>query len=64
MHRQNTGGETGGKKSLGSPRRRWENTIKIDLTRMGRGDVEWTYLAQDRDKCPVVVNVVINLRVP
>jgi hypothetical protein len=56
--------ETGGKKSLGSPWRRWENTIKIDLTGMGCGDVEWTYMAQDRDKWPVVVNMVINLRVP
>jgi len=28
------------------------------------GDVERTDLAQDRDKWPVVVNLVINLQVP
>jgi len=39
------------------------NTIKIDLTGMGCGDVERTDLAQDRDKWPVVLNMVISLRV-
>jgi hypothetical protein len=52
------------KQVSGSSRRRWEHTIKIDLTGMGCEDVEWTDLAQDREKWPAVVNTVINLRVP
>ena len=30
-------GETGGKESLGRPRRTWENQIKMDLREMGWG---------------------------
>jgi hypothetical protein len=28
----------------------WEDTIKIDLKEIGWEDVDWTILAQDRDK--------------
>jgi hypothetical protein len=31
---------------------------------MGRGDMDWTELAQDRDRWQALVNVVINLQVP
>jgi hypothetical protein len=50
------------KRPLGSPRRRWEDGIKMDLTEIGWG-VEWIHLAQDRERWRAVVNAVMNLRV-
>jgi hypothetical protein len=38
-----------GKTSLGRPRRRWEDDIRMDLRETGSKDVEWLHLAQDRD---------------
>jgi hypothetical protein len=57
-------GKPEGKRPLGKPRRRWMDNIKIDLREIGRGGVEWTDLAQDRDKWRAIVNTVRNLRVP
>jgi len=28
---------------------RWEDNIRMDLTGIGWGDVDWMHLAQDRD---------------
>jgi hypothetical protein len=36
------------KRPLGGPRRRWMNNIKMGLRDIGRGGVDWIYLAQDR----------------
>jgi hypothetical protein len=52
-----------GRRPLGR-RRRWEDNIKIDLREIGFGDVDWIYLAQDRDRWRALVNTVMNLRVP
>jgi hypothetical protein len=49
---------------LGRPRRRWEDNIKIDLREIWFGDVDFTHLAQDRDRWRALVNTVMNLRVP
>jgi hypothetical protein len=49
---------------LGRPRRRWEDNIKTDLRDVGCGCVDWTGLAQDRDRWRALVSVVMNLRVP
>jgi hypothetical protein len=38
----------GGKRSLGRPRRGWDDNIKMDL-KIGPGGVCWTDMAQDRD---------------
>jgi hypothetical protein len=57
-------GEPEGKRPLGRPRRRWENNIKINRREVGWGGVDWIYLAQDRDQWRVLVNMVMNLRVP
>ena len=54
-------GKPEGKRSLGRPRRRWEDNIKMDLGEVG-GD--WMELAQDRDRWRALVNAVMNLRVP
>jgi hypothetical protein len=57
-------GKPEGKRPLGRPRHRWEDTIKMDSqeVRGGRGD--WMELAQDRDRWRALVNTVKNLRVP
>ena len=52
-----------GKRPLGRPTQRWEGNIKMDHQEVGWG-VEWTDLAQDRDRWRAVVNAVMNLRVP
>jgi hypothetical protein len=51
------------KRSLGRPRRRWENGIRMDLRETGWGSVDWIQLAQDRDRWRALVNTVMNLRV-
>jgi len=57
-------GKTDGKKALGRPRHRLENTIKMDIQEVEWGDMDWTDLAQDTDRRRAPVNLVINLRVP
>jgi hypothetical protein len=52
------------RRPLGRPRRRWEDNIKMDLREVGWGGVDWINLAQDRDRWRVLVNTVMNLRVP
>jgi hypothetical protein len=46
------------------PRRRWVDNIRMDLGKVGWGDVDWIGLAQDRNRWRAVVNSVLNLRVP
>jgi len=53
-------GKPEGKRSLGTPRRRWENYIKMDFQDVGCGGMDWI----DGDKLRALVNVVINLRLP
>jgi hypothetical protein len=43
-------GRPEGRRSIGRPRRRWEDNIKMDLREIGFGDVDWIYLALDRDR--------------
>jgi hypothetical protein len=57
-------GKSEGKRPLGRLRRRWEDNIKTDLQEVGCWCMTWIELAQDRDRWRVLVNVVINLRVP
>jgi hypothetical protein len=58
-------GRPEGRRPLGSPRRRWEDNIKMDLGEIGfGGDVDWIHWAQDRDRWRALVNTVMNLRVP
>ena len=51
-------------KSLGRPRRRWEDNIKADVTEMGSTSMDWIELAQDKDRWRVLVNAVLHCRVP
>jgi hypothetical protein len=50
-----------GKRTLGSPRRRWEDNIKMDLQEVGCGVMEWIELAQDRNRWRVLVTAVMKL---
>jgi hypothetical protein len=57
-------GKPGGKRSMGRPRHRWEDNIKMDLQEVRCACVDWIEMAQDRDRWRALVNVVMNLRVP
>jgi hypothetical protein len=57
-------GKPEGKIPLASPRRRWEDNIKMDLQEVGCGGMDWIKLALDRDGLRALVNAVMNLRVP
>jgi len=57
-------GKPEGKRPLGRPRRRWEDTIKMDLQDVGCGGIDWIELAQHKDRWRALVNAVMNLRVP
>jgi hypothetical protein len=56
-------GKPEGKRPLGTPRRRWEDGIRMDLREIGLGCVDWIRLAQDRDRSRAVVGAVMNLQV-
>jgi hypothetical protein len=51
-------GKPEGKRSLGRPRHRWVDNIKMDLEEVRRG------LAKDRNRWRALLNSVLNLRVP
>ena len=57
-------GKHEGKRPLGRPRRRWEDNIKRDFQKVGRGCGDWMELAQDRDSWRALVSTVMNCRVP
>jgi len=52
-----------GQRSLGRPRHRWEDNMKMDLQEVGCRGMDWIELAQYRDRCRALVNTVMNLRV-
>ena len=52
-----------GRRPLGRPRHKWEETIKMNLEEVG-SDMDWIDRAQDRDKWRALVNVVMNICVP
>jgi hypothetical protein len=53
-----------GKRPFGSPRRRWEDNIKMDFQKLGCGVMDWIELAQNRDRWQTLVNEVMDLRFP
>jgi len=51
-------------RSLGRPRRRWKDNIKLDLQEVGGSCGDWMELAHDRDRWRALVGTVRNLQVP
>jgi hypothetical protein len=52
------------RKKHSGDRRNWDGNIKRNLRAMGYGGVDLTYMALARDRSLVIVNRVMNLRVP
>jgi hypothetical protein len=57
-------GKSEGKKPLWRPRRRWDDSISMELQEVGCGVMDWIVLFQDTDMWRAFVNAVTNLRVP
>ena len=57
-------GKPEGRRTLGRPRRRWVDNIRMDLQEVGCGYMDWIGLAQGRDSWRTLVSAVMNLRVP
>jgi len=57
-------GKPEGRRTLGRPRRRWEDNIRMDLREVGCGCVDWMELAQDSDRWRALVSAVMNHWVP
>ena len=51
-----------GKRPLGRPRRKWEDSSEMDFQEVGCGGMYWIELAQDRDRWRALVNAAMNLR--
>jgi len=54
-------GKPEGKRPVGRPSHRWEDSIKMVLQKVGCGGIDWIELAQSRDRWRALVNVVVNL---
>jgi hypothetical protein len=57
-------GKPEGKKPLGRPSCRQEDSVKMDLKELGWTGMNWNHLVQDRDQRRALVNTVSNLWVP
>jgi hypothetical protein len=57
-------GKPEGKRSVGRTRRRWVENIKMNLRKIGLGDMNWIDMAQDKNKWRGFVNMIMNVRVP
>jgi hypothetical protein len=56
-------GKPEGKRPLRSPRHRWEDGIRMDLTEIGLGEFRMDPFVQDRGRCRDLANTVMNLKV-
>jgi len=57
-------GKPDGKRSLGRPRHRGNDNIKMDLQEIGCGSMDWIELAQDMDRWRALVNAIMNFWAP
>jgi hypothetical protein len=57
-------GKREGKRPLRRPRCRWVDNTKMNLKEMEWHGLDRIDLAQDRDQWRVIVNMVMNFRVP
>ena len=56
-------GKHEGNRPIGRPRHRWVHKIKLGAQEVGLSGVDWTEVAQDRDRWRALVTAVVNLRV-
>jgi len=56
-------GKPEGRRPMGRPRRRWVDSIRMDLQEVGCACMDWIELAQDRDSWRTLVSAVMNFRV-
>jgi hypothetical protein len=49
-----------GKRPFGSPNG-WGESMKMDLTELGWGGMDWVYLGQDTDRWSGLVNAAMNV---
>jgi hypothetical protein len=54
-------GNSEGKRPLGRTRRRWEDSIKMDLRKICLESVDWMYVAKDTDSWHALMNTVMNV---
>jgi hypothetical protein len=57
-------GKPKGERTLGRSRHVWEDIIKMDLSQIVWGDMDWMHVVQYRDPWRDVVNTVMNVFVP
>ena len=57
-------GKPTGRRSMGRPRRRWEDNIRMDLEEIGINSGNWVDSDQEMDYWRALVNAALNLRVP
>jgi hypothetical protein len=57
-------GKQEGKRPLGRPKRRWLNTIKMDLREIEWNGKDWIDLPQHTDRWRALVNRAMHFRVP
>jgi hypothetical protein len=57
-------GKPTGKRSLGRPRRRWKDNIRMDLEEIGINAGNWVDSAQDSNYRRALVNAALKLWVP
>ena len=53
-----------GRRSLGRPRRRWIDNIRMNLQEVRCGYMDWIGLAQDKGGWWTLVRALMNLRFP
>jgi hypothetical protein len=49
---------------LGRPTSKWEDNIEMDIRKIGWGVMDCVHLSLNKDQWKVVMNTIINLRVP
>ena len=54
-------GKAEGERSLGRPRVKWEDNIKMDLQEVGYGGMDLIELVQDKDRWWVLLNALMKL---
>jgi hypothetical protein len=64
VHIQLCWGDLRERDHLEEPRRRWGDNIKLDHQEAGWGGMDWTDLAEDKNRLRALVHVVMNLLVP